>query len=381
MELMNQRKLDAVKSSLTRFLAAAAVLPAVAAIASCGSDGASADGGDAEIVIARGAGVNGAAIETLVGEFEEETGVEVDTVELSDTDYGPKMRLIQQTGRSDFDLAIAIPGDIFPLTDTDGVYAPLDTAGFDPEGLAALEEAGLVEDNHLVNQDITPLTVYSNEFADNPPKTWADFFDLEKYPGYRGLQSGGFGVPINIEIALLADGVAPADLYPLDLDRAFAKLDTIKDDITLWDAAPKSLQDVLDGNTTMTFTYSPAALGAVKDGADVGVTLFEDAPIVRGYAALLEKGPNGPEAGQQFLDWWSKPEVQAKYAELTNFGIVLPSTAVYERLDRKDLAYAPFVEGQEQGSLLDYEYYTETNDAGVSNLDEVLNRWNEWRAS
>ncbi len=64
------------------------------------------------------------------------------------------------------------------------------------------------------------------------PEGWADFFDTTKIPGKRGVwdySEGGM-----FEFALMADGVAPADLYPLDLPRATAKLDTIKDDIVFW---------------------------------------------------------------------------------------------------------------------------------------------------
>ena len=61
--------------------------------------------------------------------------------------------------------------------------------------------------------------------AGQVPEGWADFFDTAKFPGKRGFwdySAGGI-----FEFALLADGVAPADLYPLDLERATAKLDTI----------------------------------------------------------------------------------------------------------------------------------------------------------
>src|SRR4030095_15217409 len=75
------------------------------------------------------------------------------------------------------------------------------------------------------------LLAYNTEtYPDNPPSSWADFFDTEKSPGTRGGQND-----VNqgaLEAALLADGVAPEDLYPLDYDRAFAKLDTLGDDLT-----------------------------------------------------------------------------------------------------------------------------------------------------
>ena len=72
------------------------------------------------------------------------------------------------------------------------------------------------------------------------PKTWADLFDTEKFPGKRTFYK--WSAPGVIEAALLADGVAPDKLYPLDLDRAFKKLDTIKDDIIWWIGGAQSQQ-------------------------------------------------------------------------------------------------------------------------------------------
>ena len=72
------------------------------------------------------------------------------------------------------------------------------------------------------------------------PKTWADLFDAEKFPGKRTFYK--WSAPGVIEAALLADGVAPDKLYPLDLDRAFKKLDTIKDDIIWWIGGAQSQQ-------------------------------------------------------------------------------------------------------------------------------------------
>ena len=69
----------------------------------------------------------------------------------------------------------------------------------------------------------------TDKFDGATPQNWADFFDLAKFPGKRGLYDYSTGGVL--EIALLADGVAPKDLYPLDVPRALAKLDTIKDSI------------------------------------------------------------------------------------------------------------------------------------------------------
>lgn len=365
-----------------RALATVLALGLVAGLAACGdsSDQSGGDGPVTAISLVHSAGVNGAAVEEIVKDFEAETGIDVTTIEFSDPDYASKMKLAQQTGNPDFDAAIAIPNDVFLLTDDGETYAPLDTTAYDAAGLKGLQDGKLIGENYVVNQDITPLAVYSKDFDKDPPSNWADFFDTAKYPGYRGLQSGGFGVPLNIVIALLADGVPPDQLYPLDLDRAFAKLDTIKGNLTVWDAAPKSIQDVAEGNTTFSFAFSPAALGAVKDKQDVVVKLLPDTPITRAYAAVMQNGPNGPAAGNAFLAYWSKPAVQKKYAELTNYGIVLPSQPVYDLIDKENLKYAPFVPGQPQGILLDYGYLTK-DEGGTTNFDTIIARWNEWRAS
>lgn len=77
------------------------------------------------------------------------------------------------------------------------------------------------------------VIAYDHElFGDNPPTSWADFWNVEKYPGKRALYRWMSG---NLEAALLADGVAPADLYPLDVDRALAKIKALKPHIlTHW---------------------------------------------------------------------------------------------------------------------------------------------------
>jgi putative spermidine/putrescine transport system substrate-binding protein len=87
-----------------------------------------------------------------------------------------------------------------------------------------------------------------------PPATLADFFDTRKFPGRRALSRAS--AKLNLEMALLADGVAPADVYktletPQGLDRAFAKL--------------KALNPIWAHD-------SVGALGWLKDGQAVMVT-------------------------------------------------------------------------------------------------------------
>ena len=104
-------------------------------------------------------------------------------------------------------------------------------------------------------------TIYAYDTSRFPgarPETIADFFDLEKFPGRRGMRR----VPmVNLEFALLADGVQAEDVYALldtteGLDRAFRKLDTIKDQVVWWEAGAQAPQMLADGEVVMSTAYN-----------------------------------------------------------------------------------------------------------------------------
>ena len=82
----------------------------------------------------------------------------------------------------------------------------------------------------------------------------ADFFDIEKFPGKRGMRKLGKAM---LEMALMGDGVPAAEVYDLlgteeGVQRAFAKLDTIKDHVVWWEAGAQPPQLLADGEVSMT---------------------------------------------------------------------------------------------------------------------------------
>lgn len=334
-----------------------------------------------QVVVAHAAGINGNSVEAVIAGFEAETGIKAVGITMSDTDYGAKMQLVARTGNSDFDVALGIGSDIFELTRGAGIYAPIDTARWNPEVLAAMQGAKLIGEDYAVSQDTAALMVYSPALADNPPETWADFFDTKTWPGNRGMASGGLGVPINIEYALIADGVAPDALYPLDLERAFAEIEPISANIVLWDNAPKGIQDLVNGDTVMTWSYAPAALAAVKNGQKIAITAPPGTAVTRQLGVAMANGPNGVSAAQTFLEWWFRPENQVKYTRGTNNGIVVPSPLVLDKFTPEESAYMPF-SGAHPGNYrtIGYDYYIAEGDLGRSNLALTLDAWNTFRA-
>jgi len=90
------------------------------------------------------------------------------------------------------------------------------------------------------------------------PRSWADVWDLEKYPGKRGLRRSA---KYTLEIALLADGVPPAEVYTLlateaGQDRAFRKLEKIKAHTLWWEAAAQPGTSMAAGDIAMSSAYT-----------------------------------------------------------------------------------------------------------------------------
>lgn len=125
---------------------------------------------------------------------------------------------------------------------------------------------GLKSDCYVPAMQYANVNMYNTEkYGDKGPETWADFFDVKKFPGKRAINGGDVG-PI-LEGALLADGVAPADIYPLDVDRALKKLSTIKDSLIYWKTGAESQQMLESGDADIAVVWSGRAYSAVKNGA------------------------------------------------------------------------------------------------------------------
>ena len=95
-------------------------------------------------------------------------------------------------------------------------------------------------------------------FPGKKPKSMKDFFDVKKFPGKRGIHTWANAL---IEMALVADGVKASKVYdvmstPEGIDRAFAKLDTIKDHVVFWSAGSKPLELVASGEVVMSLAYN-----------------------------------------------------------------------------------------------------------------------------
>ena len=145
----------------------------------------------------------------------------------------------------------------------EGLLEPLDPALWAPGADGAPPEEdffpGTLTECGVGAEFYATVIAYNRENIPGPrPATIQDFFDLEAFPGRRGMRRKPMG---NMEFALMADGVSPQDVYavldtPDGIERAFRKLDTIKDQIVWWEAGAQPPQLLADGEVTLTTAYN-----------------------------------------------------------------------------------------------------------------------------
>ena len=176
-----------------------------------------------------------------------------------------KLRAMNEANNITWDLVDVEAGDAIRLCD-EGLARPMD---FDTELAAAPDGTPATEDfgDMLVSDCFIPQIVFSTTFGYRtdlvpegvePPTSACDVFDLEKYPGKRALNKRPVA---NMEWALLCDGVPYEEVYDTleteeGVARAFAKLDTIKDETIWWSAAAETPQLLADGEIFMGSTYN-----------------------------------------------------------------------------------------------------------------------------
>ena len=149
------------------------------------------------------------------------------------------------------------------------------------------------------------------------PEGWADFFDTTKFPGKRGLWNYSTGGVL--EFALMADGVAPADLYPLDLPRAIAKLDTIKDDIVWWTSGAESQELIGSGEVAMSMIWNGRGYSAKhQDGNPVELQWNQQ--ILTADYFVVPKGSPNRQIAMEFIAWATCAQNNSAVSESIPYG-------------------------------------------------------------
>lgn len=300
--------------------------------------------------------------EAAVEPFAEESGAEM----LSD---GP-------TDQAKLQAQVRWDNVSWDIVDTDGVFAAANCGTLFQKLDPDIVDTSKIPDDLRINECAVPAMSYgyvlaynTEKYGDNPPQGWKDFYDTEKYPGKRGIAgTQGDASPGPMEAALLADGVAPEDLYPLDIDRALDKMDTIRDDTVFWTTGAQSQQLLESEEVDMAMIWSGRAYGAVENGAPYAVQWNQHFPVFDAIA--VPKNARSPEASMAFINYYLGAQQQARLTELTSYSpINTESRPDLDKLARSFLTSTP--ERKRQGVPVDLQWWAD-------NLDTAIERYSNW---
>jgi putative spermidine/putrescine transport system substrate-binding protein len=212
----------------------------------------------------------------------------------------------------------------------------------------------------------TLMAFRTDVFKDNRPKTWADFWDVKRFPGPRAMGNS----PVdNLELALIADGVKSENLYPLDVDRAFKKISEIKPHIAVWwTSGAQQAQILVDKEVVLSTGWNGRFYRAIKDGAPIAVSWSQG--IIKQAYFGIPRGARDQYWGQQFLAAMLDPKAQASFANLFVSPGLNPESLRYA--DPTVRAYLPTdPENLKQQFWQDDTWWD-------NNVETVKERWQRW---
>lgn len=334
-------------------------------------------------VLGWGGAYTNSQIEAYHKPFTEKTGVKVISAD-ADNPATPIKAMVEAKNVT-VDVASVEYADAVRLCD-EGLVEEIDTSGLPaaPDGTPAKDDflAGMVTDC-FVGTDVF-ATVYgynTKSFPDGGPTTIADFFDLEKFPGKRGVKKGA---KTTLEMALMADGVPAAQVYEVlstdeGVDRAFKKLDTIKGSAVFWEAGAQPPQLLADGEVVMSTGWNGRLFNAaVADGQPIKI--IWDGQVYEPEGWVIPKGAPNKDQALEFVAFSTSTEPLAKAAEWVSYGPTRKSSAPLVGNFMKDgttpmppnLPTSP--ENLGNALLSSYEFW-------VDHDSELNERYNAWLAA
>lgn len=292
----------------------------------------------------------------------------------------PQVKAMHQAGRIDWDVAI-IRSQTYPELHQAGMFESIDYSLWDDEAHNGVPESARLKAAVVAFQNATLLVYDARVFPKTGPKNWADFWNVKDFAGPRGLKGVDSGSPVSLLFALMADGVAPKDLWPLSddkIDRALKKLDEIKPNITKWwKAGGEPVQSLLNGEFAMASCYDGRAIAAVQQGMPLRM-VWDGGTLDEQYWTILKGGPNSANA-QKFIAFVNRAEIAAAFTQNTGF----PGPNLNQLKYLPD-NLVPLISINPENAAkvvrLDDAWLTTKRADGKSNLDHITERGLTWVA-
>jgi putative spermidine/putrescine transport system substrate-binding protein len=292
--------------------------------------------------------------------FAGSTGIPVNSVTWN-ADYG-KLKAMVESGNVSWDV-VDVTAAEYSRGKTENLFAKLSVTPNEGQFLPN----SVFDDGVASVYWGTVLAYRKSAFPAKPPTTWADFWNVKDFPGPRAMYDDPRG---NLEFALLADGVTRDKLYPLDVDRAFRKLDQIKSSVRVWwNDGTQPVQLLLNNSVVMSSAWNGRIYASEQARERIGYS-FEGAALELDYWVIPRGSANQVNASQ-FIVFASRPENVGRQAELVGYGPV-------------NITALNFVSEAAKPQLPTYEKnwnvsFVVDSSWWSSNEEKIKTRWLSWK--
>ncbi|MEL6573817.1 MAG: ABC transporter substrate-binding protein [Pseudomonadota bacterium] len=329
-------------------------------------------------VMSWGGAYGNSQIEAYNKPFAEMTGKDIAMVDADNPATPIKAQV--EAGNVTIDVADVEYSDAIRLCD-EGLLEEIDmsTLPAAPDGTPAADDfiAGALTDCAVANIVWSTVYAYNTDSVDGAPTTMADFFDLEAFPGKRGLRKSA---KANLEMALIADGVPAAEVYDLletdeGVDQAFAKLDTIKDSVVWWEAGAQPPQLLADGEVTMSTAYNGRIFNAAV-GEGQPFEIVWDGQIMDFDLFVIPKGAPNKELALEYIKFSTDTQRLADQAQWISYGPARvssgPLVGLYQDGATEMAPHMPTAEANLANALVNnFEFWADRD----TELNERFNAW------
>ncbi len=310
--------------------------------------------------------------------FTAETGIKIVSVDAGNPATPIKAQV--EAGNVSIDVADVEFSDAVRLCD-EGLLEEIDLSILPsaPDGTPAEDDFidGALQDCAVANIVWSTVFAYNTENVSAAPTTIGDFFDTSKIPGKRGLRKSA---KATLEMALMADGVPSSEVYEVldteeGVDRAFAVLDTIKDDIVWWEAGAQPPQLLADGEVVMSTAYNGRIFNAaIAESQPLEVVW--DGQILDFDLFVVPKGAPNKEAAMDFIAFSTDTQRLADQASWISYGPARKSSGdlvgLFSDGTTEMAPHMPTAEANLTNALVnDFEFWVDKD----TELNERFNAW------
>lgn len=328
----------------------------------------SALAGERVVIASTGGAYDRALKEAWFDPFTKETGIEVVVVSATNAEMRAKASAMVKSGNVTWDLYL--DGEIQAGSEAHKA-ATEDLSEFcKPYKDRADLVANACEPGGALLQSTATLLAYrSRADADATPETWGDMWDIERFPGGRAFPN--FDDPWRVlAAALLADGVKKQELFPLDVDRGFRKLDEIRDSVSLWwKTGDQSVQGFRNGDYDLGQIWLTRAKAMANEGLPIKWS-YKASFLVGDRIALVRGAPNRENALKLMAFWLDNPAAQAKACDVLS--CTPPSKDAIALMSDETRRSMPTAD-----DISDYVIVPDAEWINA-NASQLLEQWNNW---